>query len=369
MNAIVEPEDVQIKGATEYILVTGAAGYIGSVVTEELIKQGQSIIALDNLSQGHRASVSGDAIFIKGDLNDADLLERIFKNYPVEAVVHLAAHTLVGESVSNPEKYFRNNVVAGLNLLNTMCRHGVNKIVFSSSCAVYGHAGSSRIDESIAKDPINPYGEAKLIFEKFLQWYASAYGLGSVPLRYFNAAGASVCYGESHDPETHLIPNVIKVALGQAQHVSIFGSNYPTADGSCIRDYVHVIDIARAHLLALKQLHKNSTCRAYNLGNGTGYSVLEVIDTVSKISGSEIPVVFSTPRPGDPPVLVADATQARSGLGWEPLYPGLEAIIESAYKWMKSHPSGYQDADEVSDLIGLVDEHGTLGAGYTLNKG
>jgi UDP-glucose 4-epimerase len=368
MNALLEPEEVKTQAAMEYIMVTGAAGYIGSVVSEELLKQGERIIALDNLSQGHRASLSGDAVFIEGDLNDSELLERIFRNYPVEAVVHLAAHTLVGESVSNPEKYFHNNVVAGLNMLNSMCRHGVNKIVFSSSCAVYGRARSSHIDESTLQSPINPYGEAKLMFERFLQWYSQAYGLRSVSLRYFNAAGASENCGESHDPETHLIPNVIKVALEQAENVSVFGTDYPTPDGSCVRDYVHVIDIARAHLLALKQMEQSAGCFAYNLGNGTGYSVLEVIEAVKKISGKEIPVVYGGRRAGDPPVLVADANLAKSKLGWEPVYPALETIIRSAYAWMKQHPHGYK-AREVNDLLRVVNGYGVPEADRTTYKG
>jgi UDP-glucose 4-epimerase len=362
MNAVLEPEDVKTEKATEYILVTGAAGYIGSVVVEELIKRGKDIVALDNLCQGHRDAVSGEAVFIEGDLNDSELLKRIFRNYRIDAVVHLAAHTLVGESVSNPEKYFRNNVVAGLNLLNNMCQHGVNKIVFSSSCAVYGRAHSAYIDESTPQAPINPYGEAKLMFEKFLKWYGQAYGLGSVSLRYFNAAGASESYGESHDPETHLIPNVIKVALGQVKNVTVFGTDYPTPDGSCVRDYVHVIDIARAHVLALKQLKGEAGCFAYNLGNGTGYSVLEVIEAVKKISGAEIPVVNGVPRPGDPPVLVADANLAKSSLGWEPVFSGLDSIIQSAYDWMKQHPQGYALSD-VEDLIRVVNGYGNAGGG------
>jgi UDP-glucose 4-epimerase len=349
------------KGNSEYILVTGAAGYIGSVVTELLVEQGESLLALDNLSQGHRASISEGVLFFRGDVNDMGLLDRIFRDFPIKAVVHLAADTLVGESVTNPAKYFRNNVVAGLNLLNTMCKYSVNKIVFSSSCAIFGQAQGSRIDENVAKLPINPYGEAKLIFEKFLYWYFKAYGLSSVSLRYFNAAGASERFGEHHVPETHLIPNIIKAALGQAEFVSVFGNNYPTEDGSCVRDYVHVIDIARAHVLALRQFDDNPVCRAYNLGNGTGYSVLNVINEVSRISGIRIPVVFAEPRAGDPPVLVADSTLARTELGWEPCYTDIGSIIESAHRWMKAHPYGYYDAEKAGDLFDIAESHITVG--------
>jgi UDP-glucose 4-epimerase len=361
MNKKYLPENISQHDDLEYILVTGAAGYIGSVVTEQLVKQGENIIALDNLSKGHRASISEGVLFFKGDINDAGLLDRIFRDFPIKAVVHLAADTLVGESVLNPGKYFRNNVIAGLNLLNTMCKYSVNKIVFSSSCAVYGQAQGSRIDESVAKLPINPYGEAKLIFEKFLYWYFKAYGLSSVSLRYFNAAGASERFGEHHVPETHLIPNVIKVALGQAEFISVFGNNYPTDDGSCVRDYVHVIDIARAHVLALRQLGTEPLCQAYNLGNGTGYSVMRVINEVSRISGVKIPVVLAEPRPGDPPVLVADSTLVMTKLGWEPQYTGLESIIESAYGWMKAHPYGYYDAEKTGDLFETAESHIAVG--------
>jgi UDP-glucose 4-epimerase len=331
-----------VRDKLTYILVTGAAGYIGSVVTEELLKQGERIIALDNLTQGHQASVAEDAIFVQGDLKDSDLLDKLFRDYPIEAVVHLAARTLVGESVTNPAIYFQNNLVYGLNLLNTMRKYRAYKIVFSSSCAVYGHANEKTINEDTPKNPINPYGEAKLAFEKVLYWYAKSYGLSSISLRYFNAAGASARFGEDHSPETHLIPNVIKAALGQVKDITVFGSDYPTKDGSCIRDYVHVIDIARAHILALQQLEKPGICQAYNLGNGKGYSVLDIIDITRKVTGAEIPVVFSERRAGDPPILVADASLIKARLGWEPEYARIRDIIESAYKWMKRYPRGYR---------------------------
>jgi UDP-glucose 4-epimerase len=286
--------------------------------------------------------VNKEAIFINGDLADVDLLEELFREYRIESVVHLAARTLVGESVTNPRLYFENNLVCGLNLLNAMCKYQVQKIVFSSSCAVYGQPRNSTITEDTPRNPINPYGEAKLALERVLYWYAGAYGLSSISLRYFNAAGASLHSGEDHNPETHLIPNVIRVALGQVKNVTVFGADYPTTDGSCIRDYVHVIDIALAHKLALQKLDKPGICRAYNLGNGKGYSVLEVIDVTRKITGAVIPVIISERRPGDPPILVANASLARAELGWEPSRAGLDVIIKNAYDWMKNHPDGYK---------------------------
>jgi UDP-glucose 4-epimerase len=330
------------KDSAKYILVTGAAGYIGSIVTEEFIKGGQRIIALDNLTQGHRESVADGAVFIQGDLGDVRCLDGLFRDYPIEAVVHLAARTLVAESVADPELYFRNNLVYGLNLLNTMCKYRVHKMVFSSSCAVYGHADEETIGEDTPTNPISPYGEAKLAFERFLYWYAKSYGLSSISLRYFNAAGASERYGEDHSPETHLIPNIIRVALGQSPNITVFGNDYPTRDGSCIRDYIHVIDIARAHTLALQKLDRPGISQSFNLGNGRGYSVLEVIDATRKVTGAEIPFIFSERRSGDPPVLVADASLARNKIGWQPKYSGLDTIINSAYKWMKNHPLGYK---------------------------
>ncbi len=329
------------KDGEKYILVTGAAGYIGSVVTEKLLEEGRRIIALDNLTQGHREAVAEGALFVRGDLQDAGLLDNLFRDHPVDAVVHFAARTLVGESVTDPAPYFQNNLVYGLNLLNAMIKHRVNKLVFSSSCAVYGDPRGKTISEKTPKNPINPYGEAKLAFEKMLKWYAGSYGLSSVSLRYFNAAGATRRFGEHHEPETHLIPNVLRAALGRTKNITLFGSDYPTRDGSCVRDYVHVIDIARAHMLALDRLDMTGLCRAYNLGNGEGYSVLEIIDVTGKVTGAEIPVVVSERRPGDPPVLVADAALAKAELGWTPACAKIEDIIESAYKWMLDHPGGY----------------------------
>jgi UDP-glucose 4-epimerase len=337
------------KQNSKYILITGAAGYIGSVVTEELTKEGKHVIALDNLSQGYRESLVKEAEFIEGNLANIVLLDQLFRDYPIEAVVHLAALTLVGDSMIHPETYFQNNLVNSINLLNTMRKYEVKKLIFSSSCAIYGHPTNAQMDENTPKNPINPYGEAKLMFERILYWYYNSYGISSISLRYFNAAGASERCGEDHNPESHLIPNILKVALGQANTVSVFGCNYPTKDGSCIRDYVHVIDIARAHVLALQYLSTQSCCQAFNLGNGQGYSVLEVINTVKKVTGARITTIIRDPRPGDPPVLVADSRLAKTMLNWEPEYPSLNAIIESAYKWMKRHPYGYLGLNKPTD--------------------
>jgi UDP-glucose 4-epimerase len=324
------------------ILVTGAAGYIGSIVAEELIRDGNSVIALDNLKQGHREAVAPEAIFVQLDLQDTEELAHLFERYEIQAVMHLAAESAVEYSMTDPRRYFQSNVIYGLQLLGTMVRHNVRKLVFSSTAAVYGQPEKMPIEESAPYVPVNAYGESKLIFEKALHWYGQAYGLKFISLRYFNAAGATERFGEDHRPETHLVPNVLKVALGQAKHVSIFGTDYPTTDGSCIRDYIHVSDIAKAHILALKQLERSEGDKAYNLGNGEGYSVIEVIEAARRVTGAEIPIVVSARRPGDPPALVSSSRLARSELGWQPDHPDLEAIIESAWRWQKGHPHGYK---------------------------
>jgi UDP-glucose 4-epimerase len=324
------------------VLVTGAAGYIGSIVTEELIRQGDSAIALDNLKQGHREAVSPEAIFVQLDLEDTEGLEHLFEHHEIQAVMHLAAESTVEYSVTDPGKYFQNNVIYSLQLLDIMLRHNVRKLVFSSTAAVYGQPERVPIEESTPTVPVNAYGESKLMFEKALYWYGQAYGLKFVVLRYFNAAGASKRFGEDHRPETHLIPNVLRVALGQAEHVSIFGTDYHTNDGSCVRDYIHVLDIAKAHILALKQLERSEGNKAYNLGNGEGYSVIKVVEAARKVTGAEIPIVVSPRRLGDPAVLVASSRLAKSELGWQPNYPDLESIIDSAWQWQKRHPYGYK---------------------------
>ena len=324
------------------ILVTGAAGYIGSIITEELINEGHHLIALDNLKQGHREAVAPEAIFVQLDLEDTKGLEHLFEHHEMQAVMHLAAESTVEYSMTDPRRYFQKNVIYSLLLLDIMLRHDVRKLVFSSTAAVYGEPEKVPVGESAPTVPVNAYGESKLMFEKALHWHGQAYGLKFISLRYFNAAGASKRFGEDHRPETHLIPNTLKVALGQAEHVSIFGTDYPTNDGSCVRDYIHVLDIAKAHILALKQLDRGEGNKAYNLGNGEGYSVVQVIEAARKVTGAEIPTVVSPRRPGDPAVLAASSKLAKSELGWQPDYPDLESIIDSAWQWQKRHPYGYK---------------------------
>jgi UDP-glucose 4-epimerase len=344
------------------ILVTGGAGYIGSVVAGALLKDGYDVLVLDNLQQGHKGAVPRGAGFISADICDPANLEDVFTDYEFDAVMHMAAETVVEFSISDPRRFFQNNVVGGLNLLEAMRKHQTHKLVFSSSAAVYGEPESAFIAEDHRKAPVNAYGESKLMFERILGWYGKAYGLKHVSLRYFNAAGASRLLGEDHHPETHLIPNVLKAALqvdsglkvqgsglrsnsaergtSSAELMKIFGTDYPTRDGTAIRDYIHVVDIAQAHILALQKLEDLSR-RVYNLGNGAGYSVLEVIETARKVTGIDIPVKMGARRQGDPAVLVASSNLARTELGWKPEFPGLESIIESAWKWMSEHPYGY----------------------------
>jgi UDP-glucose 4-epimerase len=324
------------------ILVTGAAGYIGSIVTEQLVREYDLVIAIDNLQQGHREAVIEGAEFIKAELGSADELEQVFRRYHIDAVAHLAAESIVSRSMTDPRQSFHNNVVYGINLLDTMLKHGVHKLVFSSTAAVYGEPEAVPITESAAEKPVNPYGESKLIFERILHWYGQAYGLSCISLRYFNAAGASERFGEDHHPESHLIPNIMKVALGQDAQIPVFGNDYPTADGSCIRDYIHVADIARAHILALKQLDNHTGNKAYNLGNDKGYSVLEVIETARKVTGAPIPAAIHSKRAGDPAILTASSRLAAAELGWHPEFDSLESIIESAWRWHRKHPQGYR---------------------------
>jgi UDP-glucose 4-epimerase len=326
------------------ILITGAAGYIGSVITEKLIDEGHSVIALDNLQQGHRNAVSPEASFYKISLGNKRMLDNVLAAQKPDAVVHLAANSLVGESECDPKKYYETNLVYGINLLDTMLKNQVKKLVFSSTAAIYGNVKQMPITENHKiEPPINVYGESKLMLERLFQRYAEAYGLKFITFRYFNAAGATPKYGEYHNPETHLIPNILKVALGQMQHVSIFGTDYPTEDGTCIRDYVHVNDIASAHIIALRSLLNGTHCnKTYNLGNSKGYSVLEVVETAIKVTGAQIPLIFHPRRPGDPPILVADSTLAKSEMGWSPHHHDLENVIEDAWKWHREHPYGYR---------------------------
>jgi UDP-glucose 4-epimerase len=323
------------------ILVTGAAGYIGSILTEELVKVGYRVIAVDNLRQGHREAVFSKATFINADIGDSEKMANLFSKFQVDTVIHLAAESTVSQSMSDPGEFFQNNVTHGINLLDVMLKHGVDKLVFSSSAAVYGEPESVPIKETALERPLNPYGESKLIFERILHWYREAYGLKFISLRFFNVAGASQQFGEDHHPETHLIPNILKVALGQQGQISVFGDSYPTKDGSCVRDYVHVIDVARAHMLALKCLAKNARHDIYNLGNGSGFSVFEVVEAAREVTGTQIPISLQPSRRGDPAVLIADAELAKIELGWKPEFTDIESIIDSAWQWQKRYPHGY----------------------------
>lgn len=321
------------------VLVTGGAGYIGSICVEELINSGHHVTVLDNLSEGHRSAVDPRASFIQGNLGERELINRVIGEAKPEAIIHFAAHALVGESMQDPGKYFRNNVASGLELLDAAVKNGVKKFVFSSTCATYGPPDRVPMTEDLPQRPINPYGESKLMFEKMLEWYRKIYDLEFVAFRYFNAAGASKKYGEHHRIETHLIPNVLKVPLGQAKQCEIYGTDYETPDGTCIRDYIHIVDLAQAHILAMQPGKQGF----YNLGNGEGYSVREVIKMCEKISGKSIPAIEKPRRAGDPPKLVASAERAFNELGWKPRYPKLEDIVSTAWEWHKAHPNGYPD--------------------------
>lgn len=322
------------------VLVTGGAGYIGSVVTEELVKDGHDVVVYDNLSKGHREAVVESAHLVDADLLDADKLRQTLRDNRIDAVIHMAASSLVGESVEAPAKYYHNNVFAGLVLLDAMRECGISRIVFSSTAATYGEPEAQPIFESAATNPTNPYGETKLAFERAMHWYENAYALRYASLRYFNAAGATEKCGEDHDPETHIIPITLQAAAGKRPHVEIFGEDYPTPDGTCIRDYIHVVDLARAHILALDVLSERSAI--YNLGcGGDGYSVRDVIDTARRVTGKEIPVRMGQRRPGDPAVLIASSDKIKTELGWRPRFQDLGLIIESAWRWMQAHPNGY----------------------------
>jgi UDP-glucose 4-epimerase len=322
------------------VLVTGAAGFIGSVVTAQLLEAGHDVVALDSLKNGHSAAVVPQAQFVKADLLDADGLKRIVASTGVDAVIHLAAEALIKESVRDPGLFFRVNTVGGLNLLEAMLAAGVPRLIFSSTAAVYGEPEATPIPEDARCLPVNAYGESKLAFERMLPWYARAHDLRSTSLRYFNACGATDRYGEDHRPETHLIPILLEVALGQRDAIDLYGTDYDTPDGTCIRDYIHVDDIAHAHLLALDNVDAGGA-RAYNMGNGRGYSNREVIDAVREVTGREIRVNLAARRPGDPARLVASDERIRAELGWEPRYPELKAMIETAWAWRQQHPNGY----------------------------
>jgi len=321
------------------IFVTGGAGYIGSICVQQLIEQGYSVTVFDNLSEGHRLAVHPQATFIEGDFADRDVITNAMLAEKPDAVMHFAANALVGESMTNPSKYFRNNVANGVNLLDAAVAAGVKKFVFSSTCATFGPPERIPIDETLPQRPINPYGESKLLFEKILRWYDEIFGLKFVALRYFNAAGANGAYGEDHRIETHLIPNVLKVALGQREHVEIYGTDYETPDGTCIRDYIHILDLAQAHILALG----TDKSAYYNLGTGGGTSVREVIAACEKVTGKKIPVIEKPRRAGDPPRLIGASDKIKTELGWKPQYEDIEKIVASAWAWHVEHPHGYGD--------------------------
>jgi UDP-glucose 4-epimerase len=321
------------------IFVVGGAGYIGSICTEVLLNGGHAVVVFDNLSEGHRRAVDPRAEFVEGDLQDRQSIGEALGRVKPGAVMHFAASALVGESMENPSKYFRNNVGNGLNLLDAMVETGVKRLVFSSTCAIFGPPERVPIDETLPFRPMNPYGESKLAFEKILRWYDEIHRLRFVALRYFNAAGASERLGEDRKVETHLIPNVLKVALGQKQQVEIFGTDYDTPDGTCIRDYIHTVDLAHAHVLALNA----DKSEFYNLGTGGGSSVREVIDTARRVTGHKIDVVEQARRAGDPPRLIASSEKIKRELGWEPRFQNLETIVQSAWDWHLKHPKGYGD--------------------------
>ncbi len=328
---------------SQNVLVVGGAGYIGSHCVRQLVLHGHKPVIVDNLSFGHREAVPSELPFYSCDLGDMNAMKEIIRKEEIDLVMHFAAFAYVGESVEKPLKYYFNNLVATLNLLKIMVENGVKKFVFSSTCATYGVPPSLPITEDMPQQPINPYGQTKLDVENALKAIAHAHGLSSASFRYFNAAGAAGygSLGEDHDPETHLIPLVFQAVLGQRENIRIFGTDYDTPDGTCLRDYIHVNDLSRAHIAAFDKLEKPGQTLFYNLGTGTPASVREVIDTVARVTGKDVPVVETGRRAGDPPALYADSSKARSELGWELQYPDLEGIVETAWRWHKAHPRGF----------------------------
>ncbi len=323
------------------ILVAGGAGYIGSHMVALLAERGYRVVVADNLCTGHWQAVKGAALRV-GDVRDAAFLDRVFGEFPIDGVINFAAFSLVGESVGDPLKYYGNNVGGAVSLLTAMKNHGVDKIVFSSTAATYGEPEKQPIEETDRTDPTNPYGASKLAIEGLLKWCDRAYGIRYAALRYFNAAGANTeaDIGEDHHPETHLIPIVLQCALGKRDHVGIFGDDYPTADGTCVRDYIHVRDLVSAHLLALEYLDRGGESGPFNLGNGNGYSVREIVEAARRVTGQPIPAVVESRRAGDPSTLIASNAKAREVLGWVP-ERGLETIIADAWAWHRGHPDGY----------------------------
>ena len=326
------------------VLVTGGAGYIGSVTVELLLEAGHQVAVVDSLVEGHREAVDPQVSFHRIDIGSRRELEPVFAGFRPDAVIHLAAATLVSESMTDPGKYFLENVEKGRVFLETMVSHQVRRMVFSSSAAVYGEPEKTPITESDTLSPTNPYGESKLAFEKILKWYGAIHGVRSFSLRYFNAAGASEEHGEDHDPETHLIPRVLGVVQGRFPRMEVYGTDYDTRDGSCVRDYVHVMDLARAHLRALECLDDGEPSGPLNVGIGRGYTVLEVVQAVEEVTGEKVPFKSAPRRAGDPAVLVAASDKARRRLGWEPSHLDLESIVDSAWRWHQAHPGGYQQS-------------------------
>ena len=327
------------------ILVCGGAGYIGSHAVHQLVAKGEEVVIVDNLQTGHRSALNPAAKFYEGDIRDAAVLDRIFTENEIEAVIHFAANSLVGESMEKPLKYFNNNVYGMQVLLEGMVKHGVDKIVFSSTAAVYGEPKRVPIEEDDPTEPTNTYGETKRTMEKMMKWVSRADGVRYVSLRYFNAAGAlpDGSIGEDHHPETHLIPLILQVPLGKRDHITVFGDDYATPDGTCLRDYIHVVDLADAHVLALEYLRKGGESNIFNLGNGQGFSVKEMIEAAKKATGRDIKVEMGERRAGDPAQLIASSAKARKILGWQPKFTDVEQVIGTAWNWHQQHPEGYQD--------------------------
>ena len=327
------------------ILVCGGAGYIGSHTVHQLVEKGEDVVIVDNLQTGHMGAVNPKAKFYKGDIREAEVLDRIFTENKIDAVVHFAANSLVGESMTNPLKYFNNNVYGMQVLLEAMVRHGIDKIVFSSTAATYGEPERIPIMEDDRTEPTNPYGQSKLIMEKMMKWVSLANGIRYVSLRYFNAAGAieDGSIGEDHSPETHLIPLILQVPLGKRDHITVFGEDYPTPDGTCLRDYIQVLDLADAHVLAIDYLRRGGESNIFNLGNGQGFSVKEMIEAAKEATGLDIKVEIGERRAGDPAQLIASSEKARKVLGWQPKFTDVKAVIGTAWKWHQQHPEGYQD--------------------------
>ncbi len=322
--------------------MTGGAGYIGSAAVEDLRNIGEEVVVLDNLVYGHRQAVNENVPFYDGNIGDQSLVEKIIREHDIEACMHFSAFAYVGESVEKPQKYYENNFVQTLKLLDALIENNVKKFIFSSTCATFGEPQYIPIDEKHPQNPVNPYGWSKFMVERALADYDRAYGLKFVALRYFNACGAANACGEHHDPETHLIPLILFAAQGKREAISVFGDDYPTPDGTAVRDYIHISDLSQAHLLALKYLRGGGDSEFINLGNGTGFSVKEVIEAARKVTGKNIAAVISPRRAGDPSKLIGDATRAREVLGWNPQFSAIEKIIEDAWAWHEAHPNGYE---------------------------